>query len=234
LSSEKVLQFFNIVTDGCKPQTKRVRFSHLSSFFNFMKNNLDLNFQNPCELPMLRKLFRPTVAIRRTILEKETVDEIIFRTTNVRNRLILELMARGGMRIGEVLKLRFIDIQDRKLILKDPKSGKEQEVVFIPQKVADRLGEYVRQKSKDPNDRIFPISYEAARIMVLKAGNMVDIHLRPHDLRRHAATYASRSGVPIEIISKIILRHTNLSTTQLYLGKISDSEAMRWIENLYA
>jgi integrase len=25
--------------------------------------------------------------------------------------LMLELMARGGMRIGEVLKLRFIDIQ---------------------------------------------------------------------------------------------------------------------------
>ena len=31
LTSEKVLQFFNIVTEGCKPQTKRVRFTHLSS-----------------------------------------------------------------------------------------------------------------------------------------------------------------------------------------------------------
>jgi hypothetical protein len=27
-----------------------------------------------------------------------------------------------------------------------------------------------------------------------------------------AATYASRCGVPIEIVSKIILRHSNLST----------------------
>jgi len=234
LPSEKVLQFFNIVTEGCKPQTKRVRFSYLSSFFNFLKNNLELNFENPCDLPMLRKLFRPTVIINWMILDKETVDEIIFRTTKVRNRLMLELMARGGMRIGEVLKLRFIDIQGRKLILKEPKSGKEQEVVFIPQKVSDRLQEYARQKCQNPNDRIFPISYEAARIMVLRAGNIVGIHLRPHDLRRHAATYASRSGVPIEIISKIILRHANLSTTQLYLGKISDTEAMRWIENLYA
>ena len=81
LSSEKVLQFFNIVTDGCKPQTKRVRFSHLSSFFNFLKNNLELKFQNPCDLPMLRKLFRPTVTVRWNIIEKETVDEIIFRKT---------------------------------------------------------------------------------------------------------------------------------------------------------
>ena len=125
-------------------------------------------------------------------------------------------MARGGMRIGEVLKLRSCDIQDRKLIIRGPKSGKEQEVVFIPQKVADRLREYARQKYLNPNDRIFPISYEAARIMVLKAGNIVGIHLRPHDLRRHAATYASRSGVPIEIISKVILRHANLSTIKSF------------------
>jgi uncharacterized protein (DUF4415 family) len=34
------------------------------------------------------------------IVDKETVDEIIFRTMNIRNRLILELMARGGMRAG--------------------------------------------------------------------------------------------------------------------------------------
>jgi integrase len=69
--------------------------------------------------------------------------------------------------------------------------------------------------------------------MVFKAGKMVGIHLRPHDLRRHSATYASRSGVPIEIISKLILRHSNLSTTEKYLGKISDTEAIRWIENIY-
>ena len=69
--------------------------------------------------------------------------------------------------------------------------------------------------------------------MVKKAGQMVGVRLRPHDLRRHAATYASRSGVPIEIVSKIILRHANLSS-QMYLGKVSDNEAMRWIENLYA
>ena len=66
------------------------------------------------------------------MIEKETIDDIIFPTTKVRNRLILELMARGGMRIGEVLKLRLGDLQDRKLVLSEPKCGKEYEVVFIP------------------------------------------------------------------------------------------------------
>jgi integrase len=62
---------------------------------------------------------------------------------------------------------------------------------------------------------------------------LVGIHLRPHDLRRHAAIFASGSGTPIEIVSKVIMRHANLSTTQRYLGKVTDVEAMRWIEHLY-
>jgi len=42
------------------------------------------------------------------------------------------------------------------------------------------------------------------------------------------------SGVPIEMVSNVVLQHANLSTTQIYLGKVPDTEAMRWIENLYA
>jgi integrase/recombinase XerD len=51
---------------------------------------------NPCDTPMIRKLYRERVISRWEIIEKETIDEIIFRTVKVRNRLILELMARGG------------------------------------------------------------------------------------------------------------------------------------------
>jgi integrase len=234
VSTDDVLDFMTQITEGRKPQTKRVRFSHLTAFFNFMINNFDFDFKNPCDSPMLRKLFRAKAIVHWDIIEKETVDEIIFRTNNIRNRLMLELMARGGMRVGEVLKLTPNDILDRKLILNDTKSGNEQELIFIPQKVADRLKEYVRSKNIEPNKRIFPICYGAARAMVKKAGQLVGIRLRPHDLRRHAATFASRSNVPLEIISKVILRHSNLSTTQIYLGKVSDAEAIRWIEKLYA
>lgn len=182
---------------------------------------------------MLRKLYRPDKPIHWDVVEKETVDEIIFRTTKVRNRLILELMARGGMRIGEVLKLTPKNVCDQKLTIQSPKSGKDVEVVFIPRKVIERLRAYTKERAVEPENRIFPITYAAARIVVKKAGRIAGIELRPHDLRRHAATYASRSGVPIEIVSKVILRHANLSTTQRYLGKISDAEATRWIENPY-
>jgi integrase len=233
ISSDEILAFLSKITEGGKQQTKHGRYSHLKAFFNFIRINFDPALQNPCDTPMLRKLYRPGKPNHWNIVEKETIDEIIFRTTNVRNRLILELMARGGMRVGEVLKLTPENVIGQKLILRTPKSGKEAEIVFIPNRVADRLHKYMQDKDIDSRSRIFPITYAASRLVVKKAGKLACIELRPHDLRRHAATYASRSGVPIEIVSKVILRHANLSTTQRYLGKISDTEATRWIENLY-
>ncbi len=230
---ETVLAFLTEFTEGNKPSTKRLRYSLLSAFFNFIKSSIDPAFQNPCDTPILRKLFKEPKLTPWDILEKEVVDEMIFRTENPRNRLMLELMARGGMRIGEVLKLTSKDIEERRVVIRDPKSGKEAEIVFIPQKIADRLKKYIRDQNIGSDQKIFPITYPAARMVVKKTGKLVGIDLRPHDLRRHAATYASRSGTPIELVSKVILRHANLSTTQRYLGKVTDLEALRWIDKLF-
>ena len=221
------------MTNGTKQNTKRNRFTTLSAFFNFIINTFAPQLVNPCEAPMLKKMFKRAQIIQWNILDKEVVDEIIFRTLNSRNRIMLELMARAGMRISEVLNLSPNDVDGRKLVLRNPKSGRGGEMVYIPQKLSNRLQEYIQKRGITSDARIFPISYPAARIMVRNAGNVVGVHLRPHDLRRFSATYASRCGTPIEIVSKVILRHANLSTTQRYLGKVSDTEAMRWIENLY-
>jgi hypothetical protein len=40
--------------------------------------------------------------------------------------------------------------------------------------------------------------------------------------RRHSAAYASRNGIPLEVISKVMLRRQDLKTTQMYLGRISE------------
>ena len=116
------------------------------------------------------------------------------------------------------MKLTPRDANDQKLVIQSPESGKGAEAVFIPRKAADRLRSRLKDKAVKPEQRIFPITYAAARIIVKNVG----IELRPHGLRRHAATSASRSGNPIEIVSKAILRYSTVSTTQRYLGKIRD------------
>jgi hypothetical protein len=46
------------VSDGTKQNTKKLRFTLLSAFFNYIKNSIEPDFQNPCDNPALRKLFR--------------------------------------------------------------------------------------------------------------------------------------------------------------------------------
>jgi integrase/recombinase XerD len=145
------------VSNGTKQSTKKLRFTLLSAFLNYLKNSVDPDFQNPCNNPALKKLFRAGKLTQFKILEKDIVDEIIFRTSNTRNRLMLELMARTCMRIGEVLKLRPKDIEDRKAIIRDPKSGKETEVAFLPQKVADRPKKYISENGINLMTGSFPL-----------------------------------------------------------------------------
>jgi len=233
VSQEEVLDFLLRLTKDNKQATRRNRYSVLSAFYNFSINSSLPALTNPCNASMMKKIFKRPQANQWMIIDKETVDEIIFRTTDRRNRLILELMARGGMRIGEVLKIKPEDIQEGFLTIQNPKSGRLGERVYVPRKILVRLNEYVNANDIGSDTHIFPISYVSAWSMVKKAGKLIDVELKPHDLRRHAATYASRSGTPIEIVSKVILRHADLSTTQRYLGKVDDTEAIRWIETLY-
>lgn len=233
ISKEDVLSFLTKLTHNRKRTTKRNRYSVLSSFYNFTIGTSQPDLKNPCYNSVIKKIFRQPPPVQSRILDKDTVDEIIFRTMRVRNRLMLELMARAGMRISEVLNLTPTDIDERKLILQKPKSGRRGEVVYITGKLHRRLTDYIRDEDIKPDDYVFPISYNTSWAMVKKSGKMVGVNLRPHNLRRHAATYASRAGTPLEIVSKVILRHGDLTTTQRYLGNVNDIEAMRWIENLH-
>ena len=79
-------------------------------------------------------------------------------------------MARGGMRVGEVLKLKAKNVHSRRLVLTDPKSGNQTEIVFIPKKVADRLREYITTGKIGDDHNVFLFGYTRAREIVQNAG----------------------------------------------------------------
>jgi integrase/recombinase XerD len=171
ISQEEVLEFLLFLTKNNKQATKRNRFSVLASFYNFSINTGSPALANPCNTAVIKKIFKHPHAIQWNIVDKETVDEIIFRTMNTRNRLMLELMARGGMRVGEVLNLTPGDIQERTLVIKNPKSGRVGEAVYVPRKILVRLTDFVKANEVVNNIRIFPISYVAAWSWLKKQGS---------------------------------------------------------------
>ena len=233
ITSEETFSFLAFLAGAKKQSTRYSRCAHLRAFFNHILDRYKLNFTNPCDSLIIKRVFRPPRIGIRTVIDRETIDEIIYTTEKIRDRLMLELQARAGMRIGEVLKLTPNDIDGVKVRIRNPKSGREQETVFITRRISERLRNHIRDLNIAPSERIFPMSYNGARLVVKRSGKSRGLDLTPHDLRRHAATFASRSGVPMEVVSKIILRHRNLSTTQRYLGKVSEAEAASWIGRIY-
>ena len=232
IGSDEIYQFLESLTEKLSKSTRRLRYAQLKAFCNFLIEKFNMNLRNPCNAPLLAKAFKTPRPVARRILDRETVEELIYKAKDLRDRLIVELQARCGLRIGELLKIKVSDVSDRKLVLRGPKSGKESEVAFMPEQIARRLSEYIQQRNFSPEDRIFPICYSTARALLKKLAAGLNVVLTPHDLRRYSATHASRNGVPLEIISKVLLRHQDLKTTQVYLGRVTDSEAIRWMDFL--
>ena len=106
VSSQDLYEFLLLLTEGCAKSTARLRYAQLKAFFNFVIERTHVPTNNPCNDPLLSKTFRAPRMKQREIIGREVIDEIIYRCSKARNRLILELQARCGLRIGEVLNLR--------------------------------------------------------------------------------------------------------------------------------
>ena len=233
ISADEIFQFLENVTKNLSKSTRRLRYAQIKAFYNFIIDRSSLNMRNPCNTSLLTKAFKAPKNSPRKILERETVEEMIYKAKRHRDRLILELQAKCGLRIGELLKIRVSDVSDRTITFREPKSGKEAEKAYMPENVSKKLSDYIQKNTIKGEERIFPICYSTARSLIRGLGAKLNVNVTPHDLRRYSATYASRNGVPLEVVSKVILRHQDLKTTQVYLGKVSDSEAIRWMDILH-
>ena len=153
VSADDINGFLEECSNSLSRSTRHLRYAQMKAFFNYAIEASDLNIKNPCNARVLFKTFKNVSHRPRKILDKETVDEIIFNSRSVRDRLILELQARCGLRIGEVLNLRASDVAGRKLIIQEPKSGKDAEVAFMSEHIAAGLAEYVTAEQLAPDDK---------------------------------------------------------------------------------
>jgi site-specific recombinase XerD len=106
IGSDEVYRFLEEVTQGRARSTRRLRYAQLKAVFNFVINRCDLDMKNPCNTSLLLKTFRTPRQSPRKIFHKEAIDEIIYNTKSLRDRLLLELQARCGLRVGESLKIK--------------------------------------------------------------------------------------------------------------------------------
>ena len=145
-----------------------------------------------------------------------------------RDRAILLLLARLGLRAGDVAQLRLGDIEWETGSLRVSGKSRYEVRLPLPQDVGDAIADYlVDRPSTSPSDHVFlrniapfrpfrngdGVSSMVRRLMQ-RAGVVAPVK-GAHVLRHTAATEMLRHGVPLEKIG-LVLRHRGVDTTAHY------------------
>jgi integrase/recombinase XerD len=160
--------------------------------------------------------------------------------TGIRNRALLTLLYRSGLRISEILSLRPSDVNLAKhsVRLLDTKSGKPQTRGFHPS-ADDALARWIDTRRELaarngwPNGKLFccldgtPVSDDYVRVLLrrLAAKAGIDKRVHPHGLRHTFADELRAAGVDVVTISKL-LGHSSIAVTAHYLDHLTNGQAV--------
>lgn len=169
----------------------------------------------------------------------EQVKRLIAVAKNIRDILLVLILWRTGIRVGELIRIRVpdVDFENRAILIKvqkvRKKDGKELErrrVVPIDRGTLDKVKDYLEWRKQFPykGDLLFPISRQRVNQIFWKLGRRAGINeigdpaisqhrkLHPHLLRHSFAIHCVKHGMSIERLQKI-LGHQSPTTTSVYL-----------------
>jgi integrase/recombinase XerD len=177
------------------------------------------------KLPVIRKEYKLPV-----VLNKEECRMIFAALTNVRHKLMLMFMYSAGLRTGELLRLKWADIDTERMLIhvKKSKARKDRYLplsknLFLQLTMyyeKNPVGEYVFY-TKDPCTKIGRTALRwVMNRVIARTGLKKNISL--HTFRHTFATHLLEDGLDIVSI-KELLGHSRLETTLIYL-QVSNCE----------
>lgn len=141
------------------------------------------------------------------ILEDFTVP----RSTIMRDRDIFLFQCYTGLRTSDVKQLRWSDIQDGAIVLRQQKT---QNTAYIP--LSSRAMSILKRQDRNA-ERVFDVktTYKTTGVQELMRAAGITKHITSHCGRHTFAVQSLNRRIPIEVVSKL-LGHSDLKTTQIY------------------
>lgn len=202
--------------------------SGIKSFFTFLE--LDGYIQNnPTELlrtPQIG-LKLPTVLTIDEINRIEATIDVSF-PEGVRNRAIIETLYSCGLRISELINLKFSDLFFEEGFIRVEGKGSKQRLVPVSEKAQRELEFYLMERGsvipqKGHQEYIFlskrgkAISRITVFHFIKQYAEMAGItkNISPHTFRHSFATHLLEGGANIRAIQQM-LGHEKITTTEIY------------------
>ena len=226
-TKEDILNYISFLRGNLNEKSINRHISSLKSFYSYLA---DMNYIsiNPLEDISILK-------VKKTLpkyLSTEEVDKLLNIKLNTafdyRNKAMLEVIYGTGLRVSELVKLEYSNIDFENSIVRVKGKGKKDRIVPLGELASYYLKIYIndyRKKllNKNNYNEIFlnnhgkPITRQGFNFILenIRRETGIEKELTPHTLRHSFATHLLEGGADIRSIQEM-LGHENISTTNIY------------------
>jgi integrase/recombinase XerD len=205
---------------GIKISTVKLRLAQVKAFLRFMIDKGDIS-EDVFPWKLTIKMPEP---LPRAI-DADDVGKLLAVKGNVRDRAIILLLLRTGMRIGELLRTRVIDVnmEEQKILIYEGEKNRRGRAVYFSDDARAALEAWMKERKKW-YELIFyglkgrPLSYQAARMMFVKYLDKAGLSQKGYTLHCLRHTYATdliNAMMPLECLEKL-MGHSRLGVTRRY------------------
>ena len=205
---------------GLKPRTVRSRLCAVYAFVHFLIDQKVLGYElleRKIQLKLPEQLPRA--------MEPQDVGQLLSVIRHVRDRAMILLLLRTGMRIGELIgtKVHDVDLNNQRILIYEAEKTGLGRVVYYGGDAQEALLSWLKVRNSFKEMLFYAqgresIGYEACRSMFIKylqKAELGDKGYTLHCLRHTFATDLLNARMPLECL-RILLGHTSLDVTRIY------------------
>lgn len=212
---------------GLKLSSVRTRLQTIKAFLRFL---IEGKVVDRDVFPWKMKIKLPELLPRA--MDPDDVRQLLCVIDHLRDRAMILLLLRTGMRIGELLdtRVRDVNLKERKILIFEGEKNRTGRVVYFSNDALVALKDWF--KARDPNKEFLfysqrgpTISYPAVRMILCKYLDKAGLSDKGYTLHRLRHTFASEllnAGMRLECLQKL-LGHTSLEVTRRY-ARLTDKK----------
>ena len=227
LSREDIEAFVEALQDrGLKTTTVNTRLRNVYAFVRF----LNIEYKVVSWELMERKIKLKLPDRLPRAIDTQHLDQLLSVIDNCRDRALILLLLRTGMRIGELLncKLEDIDLTEQKILIYQSDKTSVGRAVYYSADAQQALLAWLRVRDPHKQQLFYgrganPLCYETARSIFQKCLQKAGLQYSGytlHCLRHTFATDLLNATMPLECL-RVLLGHSSLEITRRY-ARLSD------------
>ena len=231
------LYLANLKTQGLEISSITRKISAIKGYFKWMITH-DYIQENPFEYLELPKQYR----YLPTVLSFEEIKMLLAHPDlTLSEKLIIELLYAGGLRVSELCSLKFKNLSLEAGYIKCLGKGSKERLIPLPKRTLELLEEYTKKfqtkdflhatkalslkelNLKDPEQPLLtkasntnePYNRFEIYKLVYKLGQTIRKKISPHTFRHSFATHLLENGADLRVVQEL-LGHQDIATTQWY------------------